>query len=337
MTNTTATEDDTRPLLEKARAAMSGLAETEAALTSVGERLREARASGQREDDVPERALTTALSGRPVPDDLGDQLVTIRQHNETARATVEALTSLQALLHVRWRDTHTQQADRALTVLRTELSALLTQARPVLTQLGGVTDAEAAIGAGRTGEWQEACNLAGRYAEIRAAQVTLVSAALHPADQPQASIRVAPESRRLVSDYGYVRAPDLHYPELGTGDANRRADQLSETRVVNGRIVFSSHVDRPATVRPWASGDVLEDLRFILRDDVIPWLPDVFELTDARDAHQSRMQAADRAEHERRPGDEPEPRLRTDRPMPPPGRALVQRLAEETLGIRDPL
>jgi len=332
MTNMTATEDDTRPLLEKARAAMSGLAETEAALSSVGERLREARASGQREDDVPERALTAVLAGQPVPD-VGDQLGAIRQHNETARATVEALTSLQALLHARWRDTHTQQADRALSVLRTELSALLTQVRPVLTQLGGVTDAEAAISVGRTDEWQEACNLAGRYAEIRAAQVTLVSAALHPADQPQASIRVAPESRRLVADYGHVRNADLHYPELGTGDANRRADQLSETRIIEGRVVFSSHVDRPVTVRPWVSGDVLEDLRFILRDGVQAWLPTVAELTGARDEHEQRVQADARAEAERRPGDDdPQPFLRAGRKMPPPPAALLDRLAREELG-----
>jgi len=333
MTNMTATEDDTRPLLEKARASMRGLAEIEAALSSVGERLREARGSGQREDDVAELALTAVLAGQPVPDDLGDQLVTIRQHNETARATVEALTSLQALLHVRWRDTHVRQVDPALSVLRDALDAVLSQARPVLAQLGNVTDAEAAIGAGRTGEWQETCRLAGRYAEIRAAQTTLVSAALHPADQPQASIRVAPEARSLVSDYGSVRDSDLHYAELGTGDANRRADQLSETRIINGRVVFSSHTDTPATVRPWATGDVLSDLRFVTRDHVIAWVPTLGQLGDARDEHQARMQDEARAEAERRPGDDdPQPFVRAGRKMPPPSAALLNRLAREELG-----
>jgi len=323
----------TTPLLEKARASMRGLAEIEAGLADVTTRLRQARASGQAEDDVADRALGAVLAGHPVPADLGDQLVTIRQHNETARATVEALTSLQALLHVRWRDTHTQQADRALTALRGALDAVLSQTRPVLAELGNVSDAEAAISAGRTGEWQEACNLAGRYAEIRAAQVTLVSAALHPADQPQASIRVAPESRRLVADYGHVRNADLHYPELGTGAANRRADQLSETRIVNGRVVFSSHTDRPATAPPWVSGDGLDDLRFVTRDHVIAWLPTLGQLGDARDEHQARMQDEARAEAERRPGDDdPQPFARAGRRMPPPPAALLDRLAREELG-----
>jgi len=48
---------DTRPLLEKARSAMHGHAEIEKALSEVAERLRQARAGGQPEDDVAERAL----------------------------------------------------------------------------------------------------------------------------------------------------------------------------------------------------------------------------------------------------------------------------------------
>ena len=267
-----------------------------------------------------------------MPDDLGDQLVTVRRNNEIAMATVQSLTSLQGLLNERWRDTHTQQADRALTVLAGELSALLPEARTVLAELGDVSDAASAISADRTDQWRQALALSARYDALRSAQQTFVSAALFPPDQARVTIRVTPEARGLVLDYGHVREPEQYYAELGTGAANRRDDQLSETRVVEGRVVFSSHTDRPARARPWASGDTIIDMRFVTRDDVIAWVPTVRQLTGARDEHQARMLDEARAEAERLPGDEPQPFLRTGRTMPPPPAALLDRLAREEMG-----
>jgi len=92
----------------------------------------------------------------------------------------------------------------------------------------------------------------------------------------------------------------------------------------------------PTEHRPWATGDALADLRFACRADVRAWLPTVRQLTGARDEHEQRQQDDARADAERTPGDEPQPLLRTDRRMPPPGRALVQRLAEEELGTTRP-
>jgi len=331
-TDKTATEDTRPSLLEKARSAMPGLHAVETGLADVSTQLRQARAGGQPEDDVADRALAAVLHGAQVPDDLGDQIVKIRRDNETALATVQALTGLQDLLHVRRRDTHAKQADSALGVLSTELDALLSQARPVLARLGDVDSADTAITSGRVDEWRQAGQLGTRYVELRDAQRIIVAAALNPPDQPRMTSRVSPEIRDLVADFGHVRQPERHYAELGTGAANRRGDQLSETRVVDGRVVFSSHTDRPLRPRPWFTGDAIADLRFVCRAGSRAWVPSVPELTRARDEHEQRKQAEARADAERTPGDEPEPRLRTDRRQPPPPVALIDRLAREELG-----
>jgi len=206
----------------------------------------------------------------------------------------------------------------------------------VLARLDGVDDAEDAIAADQVQPWRQAVELASRHVAVRDAQRLIVAGALDPPDQARVTSRVSPQIRDLVDNYGHIRQPDRHHATVGTG-ANGGEVRVGQTRIFSGRLVVDSHIDRPVRPRPWASGDSLSDLRFACRHDVSPWVPTIRQLTGARDEHEGRKQAADRAEAERLPGDEPERRLPRGRQMPPPGRALVQRLAEEELGIRDPL
>jgi len=330
MTNTTATEDDTRPLLEKARAAMRGRAEIEAGLADVTTRLRRARAAARPEEDVLDAAFEAVIAGQEVPADVADRVLTIRRSNESAFAEAGVLGPLEHRLREQLLAVHRRRADDGLNVLATELHAVLTAAGPVLAELGSnVDDAASAIEADRVVQWREATALAERYDELRRAQRVLVSAAVSP--QAHVSDRVSPEARSLVDDFGIVRDAGLHYPEVGTG-VNRSEVRTGEVRIFSGRLVTSDHSDRPARACPWLTGDPVADLRFVTRADVQPWVPAINELTGARDEHQAWTQDEARAEAERLPGYEPETFMRTGRTLPPPPAALIDRLAREELG-----
>ena len=331
MTNTTATEPDA-PLLEKARASMRGLAEIEAALSSVGERLRACRSAVRPEDAVLDVALEAVLDGDPVPADLADRVLRVRRGNESAWAEASVLAPLRERLQERLTAVHRDRADDALRVLADELDVVLTAARPLLSQLGGVDDADSAINADRVQPWRQAVELAERHVTVRGAQRLIVAGALDPPDQARVTARVSAEIRNLVDDYGTVRDPDRHHPTVGAG-ADGRDVRLSGSRIFTGRIMTDSHTDRPARPRPWLTGDGVADLHFLARPDVIAWVPTIARLTDARDEHERRKQAEARAEAERRPGDDdPQPFLRTGRRMPPPPAALLDRLAREEMG-----
>ena len=328
----TSTETDARPILERARSAMSGLTTVQAAITAVVEQLRQARASVRPEEAVVDVALEAVLDGDPVPADLADRVLQIRRSNEATLATAQILGPVERRLEERLQAVHRTRADDALTVLATELDAALTAASPVLARLGSVDDADTAITSGRVNEWKEAGHLATRYAAVRDAQRVIVAGALDPPDQARLTARVSPAIRDLVDNFGVVRQPHLHFPEVGTG-VNRSEVRVGQSRIFSGRIVTDAHTDRPARPRPWTTGDPVADLRFLVRDHVIAWVPTVAELTGARDEHERRKQAEARAEAERRPGDEqPERRLPRGRQMPPPSAALIDRLAREELG-----
>ena len=263
---------DTRPLLELARARIAGLAEVEAALDEVERRLTAAHATPRPEHDAADDALPDVLAGRGIPDDLGERLLVIRQANEGAAATVLALQRLRDQLWQRQRDVQVTHADDALAVLRGELSALLASARPVLAELGDADDAQAAVTADRVDQWREATELAARYAELRRAQMVVASAALDPAGTRDLS--------PLVIDYGHVKNPDRHDPDVGTDPyVPRVQEQLMVT-----------HIPPPGgSNRPWCTGHTLGDLSYVAcRDGVHPWLPSMRELAGARAAHQER-------------------------------------------------
>jgi len=329
MTNTTATDPDTRPILGRARSAMSGLTTVEAAIRAVVEQLRQARATVRPEEDVAELALSAVLAGDPVPDDLAARVLAIRRSNETAFAEAGVLGPLEHRLREQLLALHRDRVDDALAVLGAELDTVISQAGPVLAELGAVDSADAAINAERVAQWRQAVALSARYGELRQAQRVLVSAAVTP--QTHLSDRVSAEARALVDDFGTVVAAGAHYPEVGTG-VNRTEVRTGEVRIFSGRLVTSDHSDRAARPRPWLTGDDLVDLRFACRADVREWVPTIKALTDARDEHERTQQAAARAAAERRPGDDDPPFLRTGRRMPPPPAALLDRLAREELG-----
>jgi len=334
MTPPTATGPDTRPLsiLEHARSAMRGRGEIETALAQVAKRLRLARSAIQPEEDVLNDVLKALLADGTVPADVGERVLAIRRTNESALAELGVLGPAERRLQERLVALHRQRADDALHELATELDALLTAARPLLARLPGVHDAEDAINADRVQVWRQATELAEHHGALRGAQRIIVGGSLDAPDQARITSRVSPEVRDLVDNYGHIRQPHLHYPELGAG-ANREEVRVGQTRIFSGRLTVDSHVDRPVRDRPWTTGDTLDDLHFLTRDDVEAWVPTIAQLTGARDEHEQRMQADARAEAERRPGDDdPQPPLRAGRKMPPPPAALLDRLAREELG-----
>ena len=318
--------------LSRAQDAIPLRPEILAGLAEVAERLRQARAGGHPEREVIDAAVSAVVAGSALPA-LGERVIRIRTSNETAEAELAALIGVEQRLRERLRDLAEIHADDALDVLRAELDDVLTRARPVVEDLGDVDSAEEAITADKVSAWRLANTLAKRHGEIRAAQAVLVAGAVEPPDVPQITERASAAVRRLVADHGIVRDPDEH-GTLGEPDY-REASTNGANRDTSGRVVGST--GPPTGHRPWTTGSDLGDLRYVVRADVEPWLPRVAELTRARDEHRKRTEVAARAEAERLPGDEPERRLPHGRRMPPPPAALVQRLAEEELGIRDPL
>ena len=326
----TSTETDARSILERARSAMSGLTTVEAAIRAVVEQLHETRSAVQPEDAVVEHALGALLTGGEVPDDIADRVIEIRRRNEVAMARAQILGPLEQRLQERLVAAHRHQADAGLAVLAVELADILNEARPVLAELHGVDDAADAIDANRVQPWRQAIKLVERHVELRGAQRVITAAALDPPDRARATTRVSPEIRNLIDNFGFVRDPAYHYPELGGSD--RTEARTGTVKIFRGRVVSDSHTDAPVRPRPWLTGDSLADLRFLAGSDVSAWVPQLAALTEARAEHEHQQQADARAEAERRPGDDDPPFLRPGRGMPPPSAALLSKLAREELG-----
>lgn len=276
MTDTTSTTHDARPILERARASMPGLAEIEAALSGIEAALSRIDRDGRPEWTPVDAVLPDALAGRPIPDDLGERVLAVRKANEATGARVQALTRLREHLQVHRRDVQVKQVDPALNVLATELHQLLASARPVL---GDVDSADAAIKAGRVDEWREACDLGARYTELRAAQLRLAEDALNPDNRADRDVAL------LVVDHGHVKDADRHDDAVGTDTRHPHIDpQLITTP------------GAPAIdTRPWNTGDGLADLRFACRRGVQPWVPNIAQLTGARAEFQARKRETARA------------------------------------------
>jgi len=262
----------TTPLLELARTHIAGLAEVETALDEVERRLTAAHATPRPEHDAADDVLPDVLAGQPIPRDIGERLLVLRQANEAAAASVMALQRLRDRLWQRQRDIQVTHADDALAFLRRELTTLLASARPALAELGDADDAQAAVTADRVDQWRQATELAARYAELRQAQMVIVSAALEPAGTRDIS--------PLTVDYGHVRDADRHDPDVGTDPYTPRVQES---------LMITHIPPTGGSNRPWCTGNTLADLRYVAcRDDVDPWLPSMRELTGARAAHRER-------------------------------------------------
>jgi hypothetical protein len=169
---TTATTED-RPIIIRARAAMPGLDAADAAVTLVRNEMLAAVRPGHAVDaNAPiANAVAELLAGKPVPADLGEQLVAIEDAQRRTQARLRGLGSIRDHLVARRQDLRREQVDAGLAVLATELAAVITKARPVAAALGAIRDAQAAIDAGLAAQWQTIRELAARYEQLRQAQL----------------------------------------------------------------------------------------------------------------------------------------------------------------------
>jgi len=269
------------PLLARARAAMPGRAEIEAALSEIEAALNQINRDGQPEWVAVDDAVADVLAGRSInPDDIGSRVLATRSANEATGAHAEALTRLRDRLHVHQREIQVRHVDAGLTVLSNELNAVLTMSRPVLARLGNIDTGDAAISAGLVDDWRAAGDLGSRYAEVRAVQLRITEGALNPDN------RVDRDVELLVADHGCVQDADQLDAAVGTDPRQPRVDQP--------HLMVTGGPGAPAT-RPWNSGNGRADLRYVCRPGVRPWLPSIAQLTGARAELKARRRETERA------------------------------------------
>ena len=261
------------PLMERARAAMPGLAEIETGLSGIEAALSRIDRDDQPEWDAVDTVLADVLAGLPVPDDLGSRVLTVRKANEATGVAVQALTRLRERLHVHQRQIEVKHVDAALKVVSAELDAVLTMARPVVAQLGSINSGDAAITSGLVDEWRAARDIGGRYTEVRAVQLRITEDAMNPDNLADRDVAL------LVLDHGWVRDADQLDDAVGTDPRQPRVDHPQLMLTAAGA---------PIDTRPWNTGDRLADLHFVCRRDVSPWVPSIAELTSARAEFQAR-------------------------------------------------
>lgn len=262
------------PLLERARAAIPGHASIEAGLAAADAALSRLDRDGQPEWSAVDDAVADVLDGLPIPGDLGSRVLAVRKDNEATGVAVQALTRLKDSLRVHQRGTQVRHADAALTVLSTELDAVLTMARPVLARLGTINSADAAITAGLVDDWRAAGDLGARYAEVRAAQLRVTEDAMNPDNRADRDVAL------LVLDHGYVRHADQLDDAVGT-DPRQPVGHPELMLTTAGAPAI-------AATRPWSTGSGRADLLYACRRDVTAWVPTLGQLTGARAELQAR-------------------------------------------------
>lgn len=269
------------PLLARARAAMPGSAEIEAALSEIEAALNQINRDGQPEWAAVDDAVADVLADQAIDlDDLGSRVLATRSANEATGAHAEALIRLRERLQVHRRQLGVRHADAALSVLSTELNAVLSMARPVHARLGSIDTADAAITAGLVDDWRAAGDLGDRYAGVRSVQLRITEGALNPDN------RVDRDVELLVVDHGVVQDADQLDDAVGTDPRQQPVDQP--------HLMVTGGHGAPAT-RPWNSGNGRADLRYVCRPGVRPWLPTIPELTGARAELKARRRETERA------------------------------------------
>jgi len=179
---TTTTTTETRPLLERAEAAIPGLAEAKEALRRVRERIaapidRGPSAGVLAPGSVLSRAAAAIVAGAAIADDLGLQVLAAEHVEQERAAQHAALQQIRADLERRVQSARASGTDQALAVVRAELEDVLARTREVDGALGAVRTPEAAMAAGpaAVARWQELLDLVGRLDTLRAAQLSLVT------------------------------------------------------------------------------------------------------------------------------------------------------------------
>lgn len=123
------------------------------------------------------KVVSDIIAGADLPDGIGAQILDARRAEEEAEQTRAVRALAITTLEHRIEQALEEHVDAALAVLADSLADLLAEARTTITTLGSIQTAEAALRG--TAEQQDAYrlldSLADRYAEIRRAQVQLVS------------------------------------------------------------------------------------------------------------------------------------------------------------------
>jgi len=135
--------------MERALAAIEGLAALQAAHRRVAERLLKATAPVP---NLPEALLQAAAdavaAGGAVPDDLGRRVVDAEEAARLQHAHSVSLRRLQQVLQDRISGTRAGGTDQALDAVRAELDAVLAEVSTVDRELAGITTPEGAMEAG---------------------------------------------------------------------------------------------------------------------------------------------------------------------------------------------
>jgi hypothetical protein len=318
------TTTDQRSILIRAREAL-GLDVLEDLAEQISTEALERSAAVVNERALINAAADAVLTGGEIPADLGADLAAARVAAAQNGAALEILRATQERLPDAFREHCQARADQALAVVRAEIDEIVSAARTAFVTLGPVRTADDAIEGGVSDEWLTARRLAVRYAEARAAQATIISAAVDTTrDNTTPGDGITARGALLTDYFGTIDSPWLYDPGLvqtfdnqlariRTGHTPERADYF-------GRAI-------PAGVHrlPWQidTADQLHALRWLTTtENVEVCTPTLGELITAE--RQGREQAEGNG-YTRHPNQGREPWQRDDTR---PGRSMIV----ETIG-----
>lgn len=162
--------------------------------------------------------------------------------------------------------------DAILGSLAADFAALMADVTGVASQLNGARNASEAIERGAESAWRQLPELRDRYDQLRAAQQTVVLAAVEP------HLLATAKSDYIADEL----ASDLHLANLDEILPGwRRPDNRAATS-------FGELGDR----RPWPIDDPIEQLVWLVTSDAEPWLPTTEDLGALRAKRQARLRKA---------------------------------------------
>lgn len=222
-------------------------------------------------------AAAALLAGGDVDSiaDLGDQLRDQHDRYVTHTRHLDGLVAVARALQDEARTRQRNGADRALGVLRDELADVLEHAAAVTSDLDVADSADEAIAAGVADQWGQARRLAAGYQEIRHVQAVVIAGTFEQRDaeahHPRATLRTAlPSTHRLVLTHGTVRDFATRYPG---------GYIAPDEPIGGGSITQVDTRDAPQpTALPWATGDGVTDLKWLVKNSHVVWLPTIAEL-----------------------------------------------------------
>lgn len=244
--------------------------------------------AGEAPDAMIGRLTEELLDGGDLPPDLGQRWLDASNVVERQKAEHVARTMLIERLRSSLEDVESRGADAALAVLADELAAVLDQVRAVAPHLRSVASADDAVRAGgeAPAAWKTLTELADRYAEIRSAQLRVVTLAGGGAAGRENVV----ETRKLIEGAGtFQRVWEL--------DPERSIVEAIASGSAQVRDAFGAAIDWPTS---WPA----EARAFLLWAVTDPaanvWLPSMQQLAFAEG---ERLRLRRDADHRRAGGD----------------------------------